>query len=61
MRVALDWHEQLKLLKLRYPTPVDADAATFETPYGHLERATNGHEEPGQSWVDVSRRAAGSR
>ncbi len=54
VRVALDWHEQLKLLKLRYPTSVDAAAATYEIPYGHLERATGGDEEPGQSWVDVS-------
>jgi alpha-mannosidase len=54
VRVTLDWHEPLKLLKLRYPTSVDADRATFETPYGHLEREANGHEEPGQSWVDVS-------
>ena len=28
--------------------------ATFETPYGHLERPASGDEEPGQSWVDVS-------
>jgi alpha-mannosidase len=54
VRVALDWHEPLKLLKLRYPTTVDAEAATFETPYGHLERRATGEEEPGQSWVDVS-------
>jgi alpha-mannosidase len=52
--VALDWHEPLELLKLRYPTSIDAGTATYETPYGHIERATNGHEEPGQSWVDVS-------
>jgi alpha-mannosidase len=54
VRVALDWHEPLKLLKLRYPTSVDTDRATFETPYGHLERPAVGDEEPGQSWVDVS-------
>jgi alpha-mannosidase len=54
VRVALDWHEQLKLLKLRYPTTVDAESATYETPYGHIERAASGREEPGQSWVDVS-------
>jgi alpha-mannosidase len=52
--VTLDWHEQLKLLKLRYPTTVDSVVATFETPYGHLERSPNGHEDPGQAWVDVS-------
>jgi alpha-mannosidase len=54
VNVALDWHEQLKLLKLRYPTTADAVRATFETPYGHLERPPNGHEDPGQTWVDVS-------
>jgi alpha-mannosidase len=54
VRVALDWHEQLKLLKLRYPTSVSPELATYETPYGHLERPSSGHEEPGQSWVDVS-------
>jgi alpha-mannosidase len=54
VRVALDWHEQLKLLKLRYPTSVAPETATYETPYGHLERPTSGHEEPGQSWVDVA-------
>jgi len=54
VRVAVDWREQLKLLKLRYPTSIEADAATFETPYGHLERPASGDEEPGQSWVDVS-------
>jgi alpha-mannosidase len=54
VRVALDWHEQRRMLKLRYPTSVAAATATFEIPYGHLERAASGIEEPGQSWVDVS-------
>lgn len=54
VRVALDWHERLKLLKLRYPTSVETEVATFETPYGHIERPAGGDEEPGQSWVDVS-------
>ena len=54
VRVALGWHEPLKLLKLRYSTSIETDTATFETPYGHLERAASGDEEPGQSWVDVS-------
>jgi alpha-mannosidase len=52
--VTLDWHERLALLKLRYPTATQAESATFETPYGHLERPASGDEEPGQAWVDVS-------
>jgi alpha-mannosidase len=54
VNVVLDWHEELKLLKLRYPTSIDEPRATIETPYGNLERDPNGHEDPGQSWVDVS-------
>jgi alpha-mannosidase len=54
VRVALDWREPLKLLKLRYPSSVETDSATFETPYGHLVRAADGEERPGQAWVDVS-------
>lgn len=54
VRVALDWREPLKLLKLRYPTSVETDRATFEIPYAHLERPASGDEEPGQAWVDVS-------
>jgi alpha-mannosidase len=54
VRVALDWHEPLRLLKLRYPTSVGAQSATYETPYGHVERPATGREEPGQAWVDVS-------
>jgi alpha-mannosidase len=54
VRVALDWREPLKMLKLRYPTSVDTATATFEIPYGHIVRPANGDEEPGQTWVDVS-------
>lgn len=50
----LDWREQHKLLKLRFPVSVHFMRATFEIPYGHLERFANGEEEPAQTWVDVS-------
>ncbi len=50
----LDWREHHKLLKLRFPVSVHFMRATFETPYGHIERFANGGEEPGQAWVDVS-------
>ncbi len=52
--VTIDWHEQLTLLKLRFPTGLDQPVATYEIPYGHLERGTDGAEEPGQSWIDVT-------
>ena len=53
VRVTVDWRERLKLLKLRYSTGSAFENATFEIPYGHLDRPATGEEEPGQSWVDA--------
>jgi alpha-mannosidase len=59
VRVRLDWRERLAMLKLRFPTALAAATATYEIPYGHLERPADGAEEPGQAWVDVSAGGAG--
>jgi alpha-mannosidase len=59
VRATLDWRERHRLLKLRVPTSLDAERATFEVPYGHIERAASGDEEPAQAWVDVSTDGAG--
>lgn len=53
-RVTLDWHEHHKMLKFSFPVDVESPVATYETPYGHIVRATNGDEDPGQRWVDLS-------
>jgi alpha-mannosidase len=55
VRVTVDWREQLKLLKLRYPT--SGDDATYEIPYGHVVRPGSGDENPAQSWVSAGRLA----
>jgi len=52
--VKLDWQEHLKMLKFSFPVDVESPSATYETPYGHIERATNGDEDPGQRWIDLS-------
>ncbi len=54
VRVTVDWREQHKVLKLLFPVNLDSFKATYEIPYGHIERPANGEEEPGQSWIDVS-------
>ncbi|MEV8565447.1 glycoside hydrolase family 38 C-terminal domain-containing protein [Streptomyces sp. NPDC051322] len=54
VRTVIDWHERLKLLKLRFPTALTDVTATHEIPYGHLERTPDGTEEPTQAWVDVT-------
>jgi alpha-mannosidase len=53
-RVTVDWHEQHKMLKLRFPVNLATGTATYEIPYGHIVRPTDGEEEPGQNWLDVS-------
>jgi alpha-mannosidase len=52
--VMVNWHEQLKMLKLRFPVNVKFMKVTHEIPYGHTERFANGEEEPVQSWVDIA-------
>jgi alpha-mannosidase len=54
VHVTVDWREQFKALKLRFPVHLDAAEATHDIPYGHIVRAANGEEEPMQSWVDLS-------
>ncbi|AXK31649.1 alpha-mannosidase [Streptomyces armeniacus] len=61
VRTTVDWHEQLKLLKLRFPTALTDVTATHEIPYGHLERTPDGTEEPAQGWVDVTGTLPGGR
>jgi alpha-mannosidase len=52
--VTVDWREQLKALKLRFPINVYFMKITHEIAYGHLELFANGEETPFQSWIDVS-------
>ncbi|NED99321.1 alpha-mannosidase [Phytoactinopolyspora halotolerans] len=54
VRVTLDWREQAHLLKMRFPTALVDPTATYEIPFGSLQRPVDGAEEPGQSWVDLT-------
>ncbi|WP_083373068.1 alpha-mannosidase [Paraoerskovia marina] len=54
VRAEIDWREKAHLLKLRFPTAVDNPVATYEVPWGHVERPVDGVEYPGQSWIDLS-------
>ncbi|MDR1722526.1 MAG: hypothetical protein LBR84_01125 [Tannerella sp.] len=57
--VSLNWHEKLKMLKFSFPVDVESPKATYETPYGHIVRATNGEEDPGQRWIDMTGNGGG--
>jgi alpha-mannosidase len=54
VRVTVDWREQFKALALSFPANLNFYKATYEIPYGQIERPANGEEEPGQSWIDLS-------
>ncbi|WP_219413136.1 alpha-mannosidase [Pseudonocardia nigra] len=54
VRVRLDWREQQRMLKLRFPTVLRDVTATHEIPYGSVERPADGSEEATQAWVDVT-------
>jgi len=52
-RLAVDWHEKHKMLKVSFPLKLQNPIATCQIPYGFIERPTNGEEQPMQAWVDV--------
>jgi alpha-mannosidase len=54
VRITIDWREQAHLMKLRFPVAVQDPVATYEIPFGTLERPVDSAEEPAQSWVDLS-------
>jgi len=58
-KVTLDWHEHLKMLKFSFPVDVESPTATYETSYGNIVRGTNGDEDPGQRWIDLSGKLKG--
>jgi alpha-mannosidase len=57
-----DWHEQHILLKVAFPVSVHSDKATFEIPYGSVQRPTTRNtsaekaqfEVPALRWADIS-------
>jgi alpha-mannosidase len=67
VKTQVDWHEQHVLLKAAFPANAHSDKATFEIPYGTIQRPTtrNTSEEQGMfevpalRWADLSNVAQG--
>ncbi len=63
----VDWHENHILLKVGFPVNAQSDKATFEIPYGTIERPTTRNnsfeqakfEVPALRWGDISNAAQG--
>jgi alpha-mannosidase len=57
-----DWHEKHILLKVAFPVSVESNFATYEIPYGNIQRPTTRNtpeekamfEVPAQRWGDLS-------
>ena len=58
-RCTLDWHEHMKMLKLSFPVRVQEPRSTYELAFGHIELKTDGAENPGQRWIDLTGKRAG--
>ncbi len=59
VKVTVDWHEQLKMLKLRFSADLNNPIATYQIPYGFITRPCDGEEEPGGEWIDLGDRDYG--
>lgn len=67
VRMTVDWHEDQTLLKVAFPVNAKADKATFEIPYGSIQRPTTRRtpeeqaqfEVPALRWADLSDSSGG--
>jgi alpha-mannosidase len=48
------------MVKFSFPVNIESPVATYETPFGFKVRATNGDEDPGQRWIDVTGMSRGT-
>jgi alpha-mannosidase len=53
-RVSADWRHRRRLVKVGFPLNLSQGKATFEIPYGSIERPADGKETVAQKWVDLS-------
>ena len=59
-KTEVDWQEKggpdvdSPMLKAVFPLDVCSDKASYEIPYGYIERKVNGREVPALKWVDIS-------
>jgi len=67
VKMQAEWHEKHILLKVAFPVSAHSDKATFEIPFGSVERPTTRNtpaeqaqfEVPAQRWADLSDRTHG--
>lgn len=53
-RVTVDWREKHRMLKFEFPLDLNDPIATYDAAYAAVTAPTDGAENPGQKWIDVS-------
>ena len=53
-RFTADWKHRKRALKIAFPLALEKPKATFDIPFGTIERAADGREVVAQKWVDLS-------
>lgn len=54
VRMRLDWQERNVMVKAAFPAALEKPVATFEIPYGAINRPAEGNEVPAIKWIDLS-------
>jgi alpha-mannosidase len=60
IKMTADWKakgtpdKDIPMLKVAFPAAVTKGKATFDIPFGSIERPANGDEVPAQKWIDLS-------
>ncbi|HBH85891.1 MAG: hypothetical protein A2X05_02170 [Bacteroidetes bacterium GWE2_41_25] len=55
----IDWNGKNKMVKVAFPVNSENKNATYEIPYGNIERPSIGEEHNAQKWVDISNKQYG--
>ena len=50
----INWQEKFRCVKIQFPVALDQYRGIYEIPFGCIEKACNGEEEPVQRWMDLS-------
>ncbi len=53
VKCKIKFREEFKILKLTFPIEVNNPKAIYSMPYGFIEKATDGLEEPAQKWIST--------
>jgi alpha-mannosidase len=54
VRVWMNWQERNVLVRAAFPVALDRPVATFEIPFGAINRPVTGGEVPALKWIDLS-------